>query len=117
MTAQIASTMPAHRPMAENLRLANIFVDVSMTVGAAGVVPVSVQVVRGSVHGTDYDVDVQFLNDKDAVDKLAGYIPGTWDPGTDRAGYGNYGRRGACRFGGESVTLRVYTGRPTGGAL
>jgi hypothetical protein len=108
------TTTPTTGALADTMRLANVFTDVAVTIGALGVNPARIEVCVFDLHGSAFAVYVQLHGaDTTTVDMLAATLPGRWDHTDDRVASGlNYGRRGLCRFGGETVTLTVYTGRP-----
>lgn len=123
MSAQISTPPVAGslRPMVHAVRFANVATDVAMTIAAAGVDIIGVDVKAYTPEAFYVDVQVDGT-DTTAVDVVAGKVVGRWLDGDTHCGRALYARRGFARFGGEAVRLTVFTGRPAaassvGGAL
>lgn len=118
MTTQ-PTTAPNLRALANTMRLANVFTDIACTIGGTGTTPVGITVDTYGNPDTTYTVHVQVhAGDVAAVNAIAASIPGDWDhTNTSVTGGLNYAKRGVCHFGGETVTLTVFTGRPKASAL
>lgn len=107
-------------PIPHAVNLANVFTQAALDAAGCDIKPVAITV-NTYTDPTRLAVDVQIgRRDTAAVDRLADFyaLPAAdpLQPGTELEDHALYTREGAAVVAGDPVHVRIYSGRPDGGA-